>query len=265
MKISIQDYHSDPRISNSDLTLINKSIDHYLNKAEREVNDDFIFGQVVHDMILSPDIFDQVYIAQPEHIKRRAGKEWDYFVNQNPDKTILDQKTIVKLEAIKENFIKHPKASLLLKDGMAEESFFYEMAGIKCKCRPDFVNTKYNVLIDLKTTSAIMPDEFARSIASYRYHVQAAWYLDGINQCLEQKFEKFLFIAIDKKAPYSICIYDLGDESIEEGRRQYLKDLNKYIDYLYNKDKKEYFTGVSSEIVTLQLPTWAFYKNGDLS
>jgi exodeoxyribonuclease VIII len=251
-------------ISNSDLTLINKSIDHFLLKAERDSSDAQELGQAFHDMILTPDIFESKYIKIPEEIKIRKGKEWDIFNTENKDKKIISKEDWRKLLLMQSSFINHPKAYLLLNDGKAEQTYCYEVDDVKCKCRPDFVNTKYGCLIDIKTTASALLDDFSRSMASYRYHVQAAWYLDGVNKCSNVQFERFIFIAIETKHPFSVCIYDLGNESIEEGRRQYRKDLNKYKDYLANKDNKEYFTGVSQDIITIQLPTWAFYKNMEL-
>jgi hypothetical protein len=266
MDISIEEYHKTPRISNSDLTLINKSIDHFLFKSERESSDAQELGQAFHDGILSPHIFKNKYVKMPEDIKVRRGKEWDIFLTENKDKKIISKEDWRKLLAMQASFINHPKAHLLLNDGKAEDTFYYELDGIQCKCRPDFTNTKYNCLIDLKTTTSALLDDFSRSVASYRYHVQAAWYLDGVNMFVgEERFDKFIFIAIETKPPFSVCIYELGNESIEEGRRQYKKDLNKYKEYLENKNNKNYFTGVSQEIITIQLPTWAFYKNMELN
>lgn len=266
MDISIEEYHKLPYISNSDLTLINKSIDHFLLKAEKETSDAQELGQAFHDMILSPDIFDEKYIKMPEEIKVRRGKEWDIFITENKNKKIISKEDWRKLSLMQLNFKKHPRAYLLLNNGKAEQTYYYEVDDVQCKCRPDFVNTKYSCLIDLKTTTNALLDDFSRSVASYRYHVQAAWYLDGVNKCTsEMQFDRFIFIAVETKHPFSVCIYDLGNESIEEGRRQYKKDLNKYKEYLANKDNKEYFTGISQDIITIQLPTWAFYKNIELN
>lgn len=263
--ISIEDYHNLPHISNSDLSLINKSIDHWLKKRERESSEAMELGQLFHDLILSPEIFKETYVEMPSEIKVRRGKEWEKFTSENEGKKIISKEESRKLTRMHQSLLEHPKAPLLFEVGEAEKSFLYEIDGIKCRCRPDFLNTKYNLLVDIKTTKSAMPDDFARSIAGNRYHVQAAWYLDGVNRCLNTNMTKFIFVAVETQSPYSVCIYDLGEESIEEGRRQYIKDLDKVRNYLENKDKGDYFKGISSDIITLQLPTWAFYKNMDLN
>jgi exodeoxyribonuclease VIII len=263
--ISINDYHALPHISNSDLTHINKSIEHWLRKNERERSDAMDLGQMFHDLILSPEIFKTNYVEMPSEIKVRRGKEWEKFQDENKGKEVITREENRKLVRMHQSFLEHPKAPLLFETGEAERSFTYEIDEIKCRCRPDFINTKYNIILDLKTTKSAIPDEFARSMAGNRYHVQAAWYLDGVNKCLGTDINKFLFVAVETTSPYSVCIYDLGEESIEEGRRQYKKDLEKVRHYFDNRDKEDYYRGISGDIITLQLPTWAFYKNMELT
>lgn len=273
MKISIEEYHKNEAISNSDLSLINKSINHYLRKQEeeeKEENSSLILGQAFHDLILSKEIVSDRYILMPEEIKQKRGKAWEEFKEIAGDKIVLTKAQTDVLDAMEESFLSHPKAKLLIGEGYAEESFFYRVGGIQCKCRPDFVNTKHNLIVDLKTSRSALPDDFSRSIANYRYHVQAAWYLDGVNRVYEEeekeeRFDKFIFIVVETASPFSVCVYELGTESIEEGRRQYKKDLDKFIEYKMNSHDEKFFKGISSDIITLQLPNWAFYKNIELN
>jgi hypothetical protein len=80
-----------------------------------------------------------------------------------------------------------------------------------------------------------------------------------------EEYNTFLFVTVETKSPYSVCVFELAPEAIAEGRRQYMKDLNKYKDYLANKENLNYFRGISDEILVIQLPTWAYYKDSDLT
>jgi exodeoxyribonuclease VIII len=267
---SIESYHASQAIGNSDLTLINRSIDHYLAKNDEDRSDAMILGQAFHDMILSNHLFHNKFAVIPSTITRKAGKEYELFKEESKGKQMLSGKDMTAITWMRESVLGHPKASLLLNPeyGVAEGSFFYKIDDVKCKCRPDFINTKFKCLVDLKTTRSATPDDFARSVASYRYHVQAAWYLDGVKTAMPDIFEEyntFLFVTVETKSPYSVCVFELVPEAIAEGRRQYMKDLNKYKDYLANKENLNYFRGISDEILVIQLPTWAYYKDSDLT
>jgi hypothetical protein len=83
----------------------------------------------------------------------------------------------------------HPAAALLLGiSGEAETTHMWTDAttGLQCKCRPDWISEDGGILVDLKTTEDASPREFQRSIAKWRYHVQAGWYMAAIEACLWQ-------------------------------------------------------------------------------
>jgi len=65
----------------------------------------------------------------------------------------------------------------------------------------------------------------------FRYDVQAAWYLDGVNQGFakgEQMFSTFLFIAVEKEPPYGVAVYQLDEADIQRGREKARHDLETY-------------------------------------
>jgi hypothetical protein len=56
------------------------------------------------------------------------------------------------------------------------------------------------------------PSGFARSIATFRYHVQASHYLTGLHGA-----ERFVFIAVEKTAPYAVAVYELDAAAMAAG------------------------------------------------
>lgn len=248
-----QEYHSKTKyISKSLLDLVHKSPAHYISYLEGEKQEPtpaMIFGSLVHSVVFAQNN----YAVLPANIDRRTkeGKAiFDLFMHANKGtELIVTQEQYDHALNIKNAVYSHEKAALLLQQGQAEMSVFGKIEDFDAKCRVDFLNTKHNVIVDLKTTNSAAPDEFAKSVWNYRYHVQAAFYLDLT------KAERFFFIAVDKEKPFNVELYELDNEAIEKGRIEYKKDietLKKCLDtgnwHGYTEDKK---------IHIISLPNWA--------
>jgi hypothetical protein len=98
--------------------------------------------------------------------------------------------------------------------------------GVRCRARPDQV-TADALVVDLKTTQNASADAFQRDAWKYRYHVQAAFYLDAL-RTLRHPAESFVFIAVEKEAPYLVQVFVATDEFIDAGRVAYKMDLETY-------------------------------------
>ena len=155
------------------------------------------------------------------------------------------------------------ETAIFLKDGLAEQSYFSEIEGVAVKCRPDFYNENLGAIIDLKTTSDASATGFARSVASFNYHVQAAFYSD-ILRSLGKKVNYFLFIAVETSYPYFVGFYELDNVAIEQGRKTYLELLELY---KYCRERDEWWGYAKKDgdqikaVQTLSLPAWKFYEN----
>lgn len=149
----------------------------------------------------------------------------------------------------------HHAANTVLQQIKAEQTILWEdpETGALCKCRPDGESTRTGYLIDIKSTEDASPYGFGKSVANYRYDVQAAYYTDGYEHAHGIRPEGFVFIAIEKKAPYNVGVYFTTDEIMAVGRRKYQKNLTTYQECkLANK-----WPGYSSDFQPLILPAWA--------
>ena len=145
-------------------------------------------------------------------------------------------------------------AGLMIAGGAAEVSLFAAQMGVDCKGRLDYVVD--DVIVDLKTTEDASPAAFARSIANYRYHVQAAHYLALASE-LGMDAKRFVFIAVEKEAPYAIARYELdpADLMLAEADRQ------KHLTRLASCQAFDSWPSYGYEIKTLSLPKWATNNN----
>jgi exodeoxyribonuclease VIII len=115
-----------------------------------------------------------------------------------------------------------PNVVQLLKDTKREVVYVTEMHGVKVKCKADAIKpTKY--VADIKTMSdPVTEQNVMKAIRKYGYDQQGAFYTDicGV--------EKFYFICIEKKYPFSVGILELGEESYKAGKFKYLESLELY-------------------------------------
>jgi len=255
-----KEYHAlTTHISNSGLSLVHKDTKKYWNKylnpnrIEETQTPALLLGSAFHSLTLEPLKFVDEFAVLPEGIDRRsnAGKlAYAEFELKASGKGIINAETYRIIQAMKESVLGHKSAMRLLEAGVAEETFLYELDGVKCKCRPDFI-TVDDIIVDLKTTADASPDDFTRSITTFRYHVQNAFYVDGVKAVTDKEL-KFCFIAVEKTEPYDVAVYYLNSQAVDKGREIYLKDLAIYKECL---ESGIWFT---DNIMELNLPQWAY-------
>lgn len=256
--LSNADYHAHPAISKSGLDKIAKSPAHYkaAREAEHEGGDALVFGSAFHDYILLPDTFQTAYTVLPPDFNGRTkeGKAMLESIRQS-GQTVLKAEWLTDIEGMAAAIAAHPKASALLQGGKAEQSIFWtdEDSGIDCRCRPDYLHPG-GIIVDLKSTTDASPEEFTRSVAKYRYHVQDAFYSEGYYQATGQWPRGFVFIAVEKTAPYAVACYSLDDDAKAYGHELFRRDLET----LLEAEKSQKWTAYSQEIETLSLPAWAY-------
>jgi len=246
--ITDDEYFANPAISKSLLSRMDCPQKAFIPMAETPA---MLEGTLAHCAILEPDLFDSRYIVDPKMPKRsKADKEaLEAWQLDNTGLRIITKEQYDNSMRMSDAIRSHPKASELLSGGKAEQAFFWddERTGEECKCKADYVHG--DMIVDLKTTLSANPVDFARSVAKFKYHWQDAWYSRG------SESDRFLFIAIEKKEPYIIEIYELDIEAKSKGCTEIDSALDKYI---WHRDFDEYigYTG-SGDINKLSLPSWA--------
>jgi hypothetical protein len=81
-------------------------------------------------------------------------------------------------------------------------------------------------ICDIKTCLDARASEVAGAMFKRRYYVQAAIYTDLWNALVpDNPKPRFVFIFVEKFAPYAIQIFELEPADIEEGRWEYKHNL----------------------------------------
>jgi hypothetical protein len=257
------DYHAHAAVSKSHLDQVAKSPLHYWaryldpNRVVPEPTPAMAIGSAVHTHVLELDQWDARYVSAPDGIDRRtkAGKaEWEAFTTAATGRTVLPKADADLVMRMAHSVFTHPAAAMLLAlPGKAETTHMWTDAatGLQCKCRPDWLTDDGRLLVDLKTTEDAGRG-FAKSIAQWRYHVQASWYLDGVEQATGTRPEQFLFLCVEKKAPYAVAVYAADAEMIAAGAQTAARDL----DVLATCKAAGAWPGYSDQIEPISLPPW---------
>lgn len=256
------EYHSHPAVSKSDLDLISRSPLHFKTAKEtpKAQTESMLLGSLVHKLVLEPDDFDNEYIVAPVCDRRtKQGKEiWNDFMESSAGMSVITEGLKSKAESIADAVLKDTAAACILRNGQAEQSFFWtdDETGVECKCRPDYLKSN-GIVADLKTTSDASPESFVKTAYDYRYYVQAWWYLHGLHQC-GIKADDFIFIAVEKEPPYAVCIYAADELMLELGERTAKENLKVYAECLKSGQWYGYSSG--PDIRSLSLPDWVIRK-----
>ncbi len=251
-------YHALDAVGKSDLDLIARSPLHWKQRAfSREETSAMRLGSAVHCAVLEPGAFENRYVQMPKHIDRstKAGKDkYAEFLAAHDGKHILGVEDMDLCLSVADAVRSHPRAAALLSAGQPEVSALWsdDEFSVRCRARFDWI-TPDGLLLDLKTTADASQRGFAKSCANFRYHVQAAWYLDGYQAATGDLPLGFVFIAVEKNPPYAIALYELDAEAIDLGRALARRDLSRYA----NAREFDTWPGYAESIQPLSLPRWA--------
>lgn len=215
--------------------------------AEREDTDALRIGRLIHTAVFQPHLLNNEFLCLPE-IDRRTAKgreEYNALVSQNPDKTCIKKEEFDKALQIAAEVRGNKHVMRLIEGAHTELSVQWkdQATGVLCKARLDCYNEDLGIVIDLKTTIDASPQGFSRKLYSYGYNRQAAWYLESL-RAHNERAAHFVFIAVEKEAPYSLGLYRLSDEAIRLSKSENEALLRKYAECLRTNNWPGYTDGV---------------------
>ena len=215
-------------------------------------------GTAVHMAVLEPELFLETYTTAPAVSKTtKAGKE-AWAEAEATGKKLLKSEELDQIDRMHQSLLSHPGARKALKSaGKAEQSIFAtdSATGLEMKCRPDYL-TDSGWVIDLKTTTDASAESFARSAANFRYHVQAAWYMHVIQTATGERPKGFVFLAVEKSAPYAVQVFKASPELIEAGQQQAAADLQRIAECKQTYTENKPWPGYPETATVLNLPPW---------
>lgn len=251
------DYHAIEALSASGAKLLLRSPAHYLaaRNSPREPSAAMRLGTIVHGLILEPDTFRDQFAVMPKFDKRTTigKKAAEEFEQDNVGKMVIDEYTHERATAIATSVMQHPIVAQHLRDGNAEVSMTWDQYGVPCKARYDYMTG--SAIFDVKTCSDASPEGFAKQIANFQYHVQAAHYAAGFREVVGWDLDRFVFIAVETEAPYAVGVYTLDARSLQSGRLLMERAAEAY--KLALEHATDTPASYSPDVVEISLPSWA--------
>jgi hypothetical protein len=267
--ITNDDYHGGVGVSKSGLDVLARSPLHYWskyidpNRERKEPTPAMKLGTAIHTAVLEPDEFSKRHMVAPVVDRRsKDGKAtWEQFVAdaEAAGADLISADDFATCQAISRQVREHPTARKVFANGTPELSAYWtdKETGLLCKCRPDWLGLP--LIVDLKSTEDASAEGFAKSAWNFRYWVQAAWYVDGIEQATGQRPDAFVFGAFEKSAPYACAFYFADEAMLDMGRREYRRLLR----ILADCTAADRWPGYTTDVMPLGVPAWALKAAND--
>lgn len=223
------------------------------------------FGSVVHKIVLGKG---KSFAVRPDEFDSWRTKDAKAFAEdaRAEGRIPITPEDYAEANKVAAKVLAHPIAGPLFnRPGDAEVTAIWidPETGVKCCARFDFLPEKVEgrrlIVPDLKTAISTEPDEFGRHIAKYGYALQRTFYTQALQVLGIDDDPEFVFVAVEKDAPYCVTVGYLSEQDKLLGR-----GLAAHARYLYREcmatdDWPEYAT----EVVEFTTPAYHQIKIGD--
>ena len=227
-------YHASNGISKTGLDKVERSPAHFNSNAPFSQTRAMEIGSAIHCAILEPDRYNAEYTVA-DSIARNT-KEYKSAAKENPlgkefTLTTVESANVSGMRASVENNDEAMK--YLSRPGLAELSAFAvdPETQIQLRSRYDWVTDmglswSGNSSVDVKKTQDVR--DFRKSVESYNYHIQEAFYRHVYKLITGEELENFFFLAVEEKPPYTSKMFTLSPQMLEVGRFYMRKNINLY-------------------------------------
>jgi len=263
--MTFADYLGLPGVSQSMLNKINESPFALQQWEQREQTPAMKLGSATGCAILEPELFLQQYWRRTVNGSTKEGKAEKA---RHEDKVLLPPAEWAKCVGMKKAIWERGHAiSLRVRrillaarecDGI-ENSLFVadEENALWKKGRPDIWLPDQKILADIKTTKSARKHSFRRSIRTYGYHRQAAWYIALCN-ALGFEVDHYFLVCIESSTPHEIFIYHLGERSLKLGQQECERLYARYVKCL----AENHWPPAQEKAEDIDLEEWAFMQEG---
>lgn len=256
------DYHADPAIGSTSVKKISVSpAELYFNPFKGSKSSHI--GTAIHAALLEPDVYKNEFALMPEGVDRRSAdyksalKEYgaDFILMHGEAETVTRMVDSARMNADFVDYMRSP--------GKSEVSMFAtcDITGLNLKCRFDRLSESYPYPLDVKSCRDASGRGFSNAFGQYNYHIQAAFYLHVLRLVTGRELNQFCFFAVENAAPYRNCMYYIGEESLEQGRKQMFEALEKLAECMESESAR--YEGIVLPPAEINIPSYLFDEEFD--
>jgi hypothetical protein len=175
------------------------------------------------------------------HGATRRGKEYDAFVEANPETEILTMTEYDKARGMVEALRASEVAKPYLQ-GVTEQTILFRWMGEDCRSTPDVRGADF--VTELKTCPVSEPTRFNWHALKMSYHAQMRFeaIAAGVKQCY--------LVAVEVTPPYPVTTFKLTDRALEQGE----KLLMLWMERLRGCEQSQQWMPYCSSVVDLDVP-----------
>jgi hypothetical protein len=203
--LDMKEYHADPALSRSDILRLNLSPLLFKEHVDQD-KPHYRVGRAIHGLVLQ----NIPLIVNENDGRSKAGKN---FQADHPDAVTPVMADMINGMA--------RQCRSFFQEGDSEVSFFWEVDGIMCKCRPDWLTP--TVIYDFKTTRQSLED-FHWDVKKFHYDVQHVHYLSGVEQHIP--IGTFRLVVAEKTVPHRVGIFEISN--LERAKAMIERGLSIY-------------------------------------
>ena len=218
----------------------------------------FDLGRATHSLLFG--VGPEIVVIPADNYRTKAAQEAQRAAREAGQPPLLEWE-MEQVRAMVAAVRSHPLASALLHPdrGQAEQTLIWEDrdTGVMCRARLDWLSTHTSanrrIVVDYKTCVSADPETLGKAMWNHGYHIQGAWYRDGIRALELAPETAFVFIAQEKDPPYLTTLFEpdivalrWGSRLAERARRSYRNcvEANRWPAY-------------TDRVIPVALPHWA--------
>lgn len=257
------DYHALNDVSVSRLKEIMRSPKHYQYALSHgKETQPMRLGTAAHCAVLEPELFAMTYAVWTRRTSAgdmapRRGQAWDEFRELNSGQKIITQDEHDLATTIAKAVRSDELAMKYLRAGDPEVTMRAELYGRACRGRVDWLcRTDRPVLVGLKTARNPQPYAFGNAAWKLKYYWHWAMYHDLFFALTREK-PLVKEIVVESSAPHDVVVFDVDDDSIDQGRDEYVEALSKLA---FCEERDEWHGIAGGSEVAFTLPSHAYER-----
>jgi len=251
-----------PHLRSTYIREFRKSPRHYFLREDIQETPSMKLGTAFHTALLEPEKYQKNYVEIPSFEKKSKyqtltiKEQLERWKEENKDSVTISSEDRDKVKMMLASCLDNPIINKIVNNehALIEKEFYMVKDEICYTGTPDIIIPELNLVIDVKTTTDASPNKWSKAIHDREYMIQAALYIDAMNAIFGKEFNRFIWVVVENKHPYSAMTYFAEPSLLDLGRNLILNASSDFKNCLLENNWPSYKTG----LVPCSLPVYAW-------